>query len=169
MKRQVVLKSGSGEIRFQLESAAEGFEVVLDDGARHRIENLEWEGASMRFETGGRAVSGLVRREGGAVIVVYRGRQYRFAEAAAEAGDPAGDAAAGRVEAPMTGTVRAVLCAAGDRVARGAPLLTVEAMKMEHRLSAPAESVVEEVMVGAGDRVDIGQLLVRLAPPPEAP
>ena len=37
----------------------------------------------------------------------------------------------------MSGNIVAVLVAAGDVVAKGAPLLILEAMKMEHTISAP--------------------------------
>ena len=43
----------------------------------------------------------------------------------------------GSLLTPLPGTVVAVHVTAGQRVARGAPLVTVEAMKMEHTLTAP--------------------------------
>jgi biotin carboxyl carrier protein len=64
----------------------------------------------------------------------------------------------------MTGKVIQVLCNPGDEVAAGTPLVVVEAMKMEHRLSAAAPARVLGVEVVAGDQVDMGQELVRLEP-----
>jgi 3-methylcrotonyl-CoA carboxylase alpha subunit len=54
--------------------------------------------------------------------------------------------------------------AVGERVARGAPLITVEAMKMEHTLTAPYEGVVERVAYGVKDRVTEGAVLVDMKP-----
>jgi 3-methylcrotonyl-CoA carboxylase alpha subunit len=51
---------------------------------------------------------------------------------------------------------------AGDKVARGAPLVILEAMKMEHTIVAPATGVVAAVHYRAGDRVAEGAALVDL-------
>ena len=60
----------------------------------------------------------------------------------------------------MSGTVVAVLVKAGDKVARGAPLMILEAMKMEHTIAAPAEGTVSAIRYRAGDRVAEGADLV---------
>nr|WP_230371379.1 acetyl-CoA carboxylase biotin carboxyl carrier protein subunit [Paludibacterium denitrificans] len=43
----------------------------------------------------------------------------------------------------MPGRVVALVAAAGASVSKGAPLLIVEAMKMEHTVTAPADGVVK--------------------------
>jgi propionyl-CoA carboxylase alpha chain len=70
---------------------------------------------------------------------------------------------AGATLAPMPGAVVQVAVAAGDAVARGDLLVTVEAMKMEHRITAPFAGTVGEVRVAAGDQVDAEQVLVVVA------
>jgi propionyl-CoA carboxylase alpha chain len=64
--------------------------------------------------------------------------------------------------APMPGSVVGVAVSVGQQVARGELLVTVEAMKMEHRITASFTGVVREVSVGAGDQVDAGATLVVL-------
>jgi len=80
------------------------------------------------------------------------------------------EAAGGHLAAPMSGTVVTVIVKPGDKVARGAPLMILEAMKMEHTISAPADGVVAAVHYRAGDRVKEGADLVEIdtagAPPP---
>ena len=66
----------------------------------------------------------------------------------------------GHLTAPMSGTVVAVLVAPGDVVEKGAPLVVLEAMKMEHTIVAPAAGRVAAVHFGAGDRVGEGADLV---------
>ena len=75
-----------------------------------------------------------------------------------------GEAAAGdgAVLSPMPGKIVAVAAKDGDKVAKGAPLVTLEAMKMEHALTAPFDGVVAELKVKAGDQVSEGAVLVRL-------
>src|SRR5260370_7471851 len=48
-------------------------------------------------------------------------------------------AATGRIVAPMPGTVTRILAEPGAGLQRGAPLIVLEAMKMEHTLRAPAD------------------------------
>ena len=68
----------------------------------------------------------------------------------------------GRLTAPMAGTVVAVLVKPGDPVQKGAPLIVLEAMKMEHTIAAPAAGQVAAVHFGVGDRVGDGASLVEL-------
>jgi biotin carboxyl carrier protein len=75
-----------------------------------------------------------------------------------------GTAEQGSLLTPLPGTVVAVHVAAGERVVRGAPLITVEAMKMEHTLTAPYDGVVSRIAFGLTDRVQAGAVLVELTP-----
>jgi propionyl-CoA carboxylase alpha chain len=78
---------------------------------------------------------------------------------------PRGEAAGGGCVAPMTGVVRAVNVAPGDRVQRGAVLAVIEAMKMEHPLVAYADGVVREVRAEVGQRVDPDDVIVVIESP----
>jgi len=61
----------------------------------------------------------------------------------------------------MPGKVIAVLVAAGAKVERGAPLVIMEAMKMEHAVNAPAAGTVQEILYAVGEQVDEGAELIR--------
>ncbi len=69
---------------------------------------------------------------------------------------------AGSLAAPMPGKVIQVMTKAGARVAKGDPLLILEAMKMEHTITAPADGVVKEIHYGAGEQVLEGSELITL-------
>ena len=71
--------------------------------------------------------------------------------------------AAPEVAAPLPGTVVAVHVCQGADVAAGDALLTVEAMKMEHRLLAPSAGVVT-LAAAQGDTVKLGQVLATVEP-----
>jgi len=64
--------------------------------------------------------------------------------------------------APMPGTIVSVLVGDGDEVDTGAPLVAVEAMKMEHMIKAPAAGRVKVVNVEVGEQVQLDQELVEL-------
>jgi acetyl-CoA/propionyl-CoA carboxylase biotin carboxyl carrier protein len=123
---------------------------------------------------------------GSSVVVTLAGRRARYT--VAQEGDstwvagplgtfavervgpaPARGKAAGTASAelisPMPGAVIAVHAEDGDRVSEGAPIVVVEAMKMEHAFAAPTDGTVK-LAVALGDKVKVGQLLATVVPPP---
>src|SRR6266436_2428543 len=76
-------------------------------------------------------------------------------------------AAAGRIVAPMPGTVTRILAEPGVGLARGAPVIVLEAMKMEHTLRAPAEGRVKALKCAVGDFVQEGTELAEFEPAAE--
>jgi len=70
----------------------------------------------------------------------------------------------GSLLTPLPGTIVAIHVATGQRVARGVPLVTVEAMKMEHTLTAPYDGIVTRLAFGLTERVAAGAVLVELSP-----
>jgi propionyl-CoA carboxylase alpha chain len=77
---------------------------------------------------------------------------------------PGHDAAGGSLVSPMPGVVVAIAATAGEHVEAGEPLVTLEAMKMEHSIQAPTPGVVVEVCTTVGAQVERGTLLVVLEP-----
>jgi pyruvate carboxylase len=68
----------------------------------------------------------------------------------------------GEVGAPMPGRVITLHVSEDEEVVEGAPLLTLEAMKMETVVRAPADGTVRELCVDVGQPVEGGDLLVAL-------
>lgn len=73
------------------------------------------------------------------------------------AADPANP---NHVGAPMPGMVGTVSVKPGQKVARGAPLISIEAMKMETMLTAEREAVIKSVLVKSGDVIAAKDLLI---------
>jgi 3-methylcrotonyl-CoA carboxylase alpha subunit len=67
--------------------------------------------------------------------------------------------------APMPGVVLKILASAGDVVVKGAPLLVLEAMKMEHQIVAPRDGKITAVNCREGDMVQPGVELVTFEEP----
>ena len=61
-----------------------------------------------------------------------------------------------------------VLAAIGDEVEPGRPLVTLEAMKMEHVHKADLAGRITAITVGDGDQVGAGQVLVEIEAPAAA-
>jgi biotin carboxyl carrier protein len=66
----------------------------------------------------------------------------------------------------MPGSVLAVHVGPRDDVAAGAPVATIEAMKMEHVVVAPMAGPVAEILIAPADQVTRGQLLAIVEPTP---
>ncbi|ABF53246.1 acetyl/propionyl/methylcrotonyl-CoA carboxylase subunit alpha [Sphingopyxis alaskensis] len=96
-----------------------------------------------------------------AMLVAEGGSVWQLAPWRAE-GSASGAAGDGAILSPMPGKIIAVEVAAGDTVAKGQKLLTLEAMKMEHSLVAPFDGVVAELNAVAGGQVQVEALLARI-------
>lgn len=70
------------------------------------------------------------------------------------------DQLGGQLAAPMPGTVVAILVEKGHDVTMGDPLITIEAMKMEHTIYAPSAGTVTETYFSVGDQVAEGDELL---------
>ncbi|GAA4687169.1 biotin carboxylase N-terminal domain-containing protein [Streptomyces chumphonensis] len=81
--------------------------------------------------------------------------------------DPTARTEPGSLLAPMPGTVVRVAdgLAVGDAVTEGQPLLWLEAMKMEHRVTAPAAGTLTALHAEPGRQVDVGTLLAVVTEP----
>ena len=103
----------------------------------------------------------LVVDDGERVHLVRDAAVHVFAEPSPFPQPDAG-AAARVARAPVAGVVAQVSVQAGQRVAKGQPLVCVEAMKMEMWLNAAADGVVAAVHAAVRDTVASGAVLVEL-------
>ena len=69
-----------------------------------------------------------------------------------------------KIAAPLPGTVVAVLAEVGAKLEKGAPILTLEVMKMEQTLRAPFAGTVKAIKCKVGDIVQEGIELAELEP-----
>ncbi|HXI45504.1 MAG TPA: biotin carboxylase N-terminal domain-containing protein [Candidatus Acidoferrales bacterium] len=120
----------------------------------------------------GPAVSAVVPGPAGTTVHLdAAGRSVAFRVAAPPDVDRAARAAlthhaggASEVVAPMPGAIVTVHRRDGDVVESGDPIVTIEAMKMEHVLAAPSSGTLADLRARAGDQVTRGQLLATIEP-----
>jgi 3-methylcrotonyl-CoA carboxylase alpha subunit len=115
---------------------------------------------TVHAQLGERRVSAAVVTSGERRQVFFEGRSWPVTVVGALSSGGGGDDHAGGLKAPMPGKVIALIAAAGSVVEKGAPLLVLEAMKMEHTISAPAKGLVKAFHFAAGDQVTDGVDLV---------
>jgi pyruvate carboxylase len=131
---------------------------------------VDREGGILRIDGDGSAELVVVEGAGTEWFVTVRGRRLpvtvrSWRERVLAEAEVASQAAGGPVDvrATLPGLVVELHVAAGDEVEAGAPLLTIEAMKMQNEVRAPRAGTVAEIAVTGGQPVATGALLLRLA------
>jgi biotin carboxyl carrier protein len=71
-------------------------------------------------------------------------------------------AASGMIATQMPGRIVRLMAKPGESVKKGAPVLVIEAMKMENEIKSPVDGVLAEVFVTEGQTVEAGTKLVRI-------
>ncbi|WP_181700124.1 acetyl/propionyl/methylcrotonyl-CoA carboxylase subunit alpha [Chthonobacter albigriseus] len=156
---EITLSAGGVEQTLRFET--EGGRTVLA-GDSERLETaatLSPEG-QMIATLGRRRLQLRVHVEGDEVVLLKGAEPLAFRVLDPWRGPATGTHAVDRVLSPMPGAVVALMVSVGDQVERGAPLVVVEAMKMEHVLRAPHDGVVAFLGAEVGYVVDEGVELV---------
>ncbi len=125
------------------------------------IEVLSTDGEEAQIRVDGRVHFVLYVIQGATVSFAYDGEIY-FVEVEEKGTRSRARHRDHSMEAPMPGAVLRILVAAGDVVAKGAPLLILEAMKMEHQITAPRDGRVAAIHCREGELVQPGVELVTM-------
>ncbi len=166
MRYYVTLPSGE-EIAVDVRQLPGGGTEVRVDGELVEVDAVEVGGA-INIRVNDRVFDLWLESDGDTVGFVGSGHRARArveSERVRSAGaaSRSGAGGAAHITAPMPGRVVKVLVGQGDDVEAGAPVVIVEAMKMENELSADKPSTVVGVHVKEGDTVEGGAVLVTLA------
>jgi geranyl-CoA carboxylase alpha subunit len=157
-------------VRLEIDRGIHDLEVVREreggyaadiGGEVYRFEVDELEPDTIRFRSQDVMESASFFRDRDRLYFQYRGIPVAAhnltlaapATAAATAGD-------GKVRAAMNGRVVAVLVKPGERVEAGQPVMTLEAMKMEHVHAASISGTISAIDVSEGEQVTTGKVVV---------
>jgi 3-methylcrotonyl-CoA carboxylase alpha subunit len=159
-KREIVVSDELQSYTLGLEYLPDEWRLRQPDGSWSTLQ-MGCDGTALTIQLAGRSMRASVVRDDMSLHVFYQGRHLtlHYDDPLAHAG--LAETEAGRLTAPMPGKIVAFLVSPGQKVEQGAPLLIMEAMKMEHTIVAPANGVVDALLFAAGDQVaDGAQLLV---------
>jgi len=162
---RVALELGGERRWLRLRPAGHEVEIELD-GRTHLLEGCELASGRIRGRLDGQPFEARYEPRHDGFVMRRDCLLFDFAEDTG-AEHHASAEHEGHVRSPMPGLVLDVRARPGERVAGGAVLVVLEAMKMEHSLSAPWAGTVSAVAVKPGDRVEEGVELVILEPLPE--
>jgi acetyl/propionyl-CoA carboxylase alpha subunit len=165
-------RAGADEVVATWTPVAGGFDATVA-GAAHRVRDVvaTVDGLALTLDglrrtwrvLWGPSVPGRPALDDGDRVWVHAGDAESMVELVPRF--PAGQAAEaepGTCVAPTPGKVTAVRVAVADVVEKGQLLVTLEAMKMEHRVTAPTAGRVVAVRAELGAAVREGEVLVRL-------
>jgi geranyl-CoA carboxylase alpha subunit len=155
---------GHGAQEVDIVRGRDGGYVAVVDSSELRFEIDELGSDTIRFRSDGMMETARFLRDGDRLYVLHRGvtiavRDLTLAapvSAAAAGGD-------GKVRAAMNGRVVALLVKPGEQVAAGQPVMTLEAMKMEHVHTAGVAGTVSSIDVAEGEQVTTGRIVVEIA------
>ena len=158
---RIAFRDGDRDVTATVTFRPDGYVIDLPDGRVAARGELGPNGA-LRADLDGRRFPASVVRHGEELTVLLRGGSHRLRVVDPLAGAETEEVGGGRITAPMPGKVVKLHVAPGEAVVRGAPLIVLEAMKMEHSLFAPADGSVAEVFYQVGDLVEEGTELMVL-------
>jgi geranyl-CoA carboxylase alpha subunit len=142
-----VTSGGGNEVRFEIDELG-------SDAIRYRINGLT---ESARFF-----------RDDDRLNILHRGVPLSIRDLALAA--PASttvNGSDGKIRAAMNGRVVAVLVKQGERVEAGQPVMTLEAMKMEHVHTAPVSGMISAIDVAEGEQVTTGKIVAEIDANPQ--
>ena len=142
----------------------DGGYVANLDGSEHRFEIDEVGRDTIRFRRNGLAETARFFRDRDKVYILHRGVTLVVHDLtlAAPAVTAAATGSDGKIRAAMNGRVVAVLVKTGESVAAGQPVMTLEAMKMEHVHAAPFAGIICAIDVVEGEQVTTGKIVVEI-------
>ena len=155
--RRFRVKAQHSDGRVSVNSVSEGDREVLESEV-----TVELEGRPGRviLMIDGSSSLAHVARTGDTWWVHVNGRAYEVHQHEQSTGSSVDE---GSLKAPMPGTILEIAVKKGQRVREGQHLMTLEAMKMEHKVLAPKAGEIARVNFSEGDRVDMGSPLVEIS------
>ena len=146
---------------------ADGVYDVTEDGATVSVVIDLLTESEITVHVGGLNASAVFLNRDDRLHILYRGQTIPAQDLTLARPDTA-DASGGdgKVRAQLNGRVVATLVKAGDAVTRGQPVVTLEAMKMQHVHAAGVAGTVSAVHVAEGDQVNMGAIVVEIEAAP---
>jgi 3-methylcrotonyl-CoA carboxylase alpha subunit len=158
LTRRVSFQAGEGERTVAVKYGEAGdYGLQVENLSTRAKGSLSPDGA-LEAEIDGNRVSAVYVADGNKRHVFVGANHYRLVLPRRQT-RAAEDTIGTSLTAPMPGKVIALLAEPGP-VVRGAPLLVLEAMKMEHAINAPASGYLKRFRCAAGDQVAAGAELV---------
>ncbi len=159
-QRRLAFRVGDGGHAVTVDYTGEGLRMRVDDGASATVDAGRGADGTLTLAIDGVRQSARVVAQDDRRHVFLADGAYVLTYVDPLAGAGEGHGIEGGFAAPMPGKVIAWLAQPGSDVDKGAPLLILEAMKMEHTITAPAAGKLVRYRFTVGEQVSEGAELV---------
>ncbi|MDY6948216.1 MAG: acetyl/propionyl/methylcrotonyl-CoA carboxylase subunit alpha [Pseudomonadota bacterium] len=149
--RTLQFAAGDQTASIDVRYASNGYAIGNEAASVQRLSEAE-----LRITIGPRHINTAAVKHGEQLHVFLRGVQHvlTYVDPLMHAGEA--EETHGGLTAPMPGKIIALLAEPGAEVAKGAPLLVMEAMKMELTIFAPGKGKLVSYLCAVGDQVKDG-------------
>ena len=158
-KRDLIFRLGEEQQTVNVAYRADGYTLTVNGKSVEARGELNDRGL-LRVELDGMRMDATVVAANEKRHVFFHGRAWQLSNVDPLHYSGEGGGAEGGLLAPMPGKVISLIAKEGVAVEKGAPLLILEAMKMEHTINAPAAGTVKAFRFMVGDQVGDGDELV---------
>ena len=157
-------KTQSGNVSVVGRKAVAGWRVTVAD-KNFELLDYSLDGSTLLARCKDRALHASIVRLRDEVHIFFEGTHYCVQRVDRLHSHDDTDINTGTLVAPMPGAITSVIVKVGEEVARGAPLLVLEAMKIEHTITAPCAGIVSEIRFSVGEQVTAeGVELIKITP-----
>ena len=146
------------EVQHQNDGATCGFRLTIGENTYNATGSIA--GGVLHATIDGYKTTYSFSDNDGQYTLFNKDTHTKFSVISPSLGDDSSADADANFSAPMNGTIVAHLVEKNQPVAKGQPILVMEAMKMEHSITAPYDGSVEEFFFQPGELVDGGSTLL---------
>jgi 3-methylcrotonyl-CoA carboxylase alpha subunit len=163
--------NGRGSLYFNHRSTRQEIRIEVSDGGFTLALNgaaipvsITLAGDDVHVRLADRSVHATIAANGAHRHLFLHGRKWSLTRVDPLQPESASDDHHGGLTAPMPGKIIALVAKPGSTIEKGAPILVMEAMKMEHTMSAPRRGTVKSFRYAEGVQVEAGAELVEFEP-----
>lgn len=135
------------------------YDLVID-GKPFEVEILELHVTHAKVEVNGVGYDVEIAGSPSASVAVTASATAPAPRAKPAAASATSGTGGGTIVAPMPGSIWSIPVAVGDKVAAGATVIVVEAMKMENEIKTSKAGTVKQILVQKSQEVAVGAPLV---------
>jgi geranyl-CoA carboxylase alpha subunit len=157
---RITLSAGVDTYRTSVQKVEGSWHVSLDPSRTIEIEILNSGPDGVDYRIGSIRHRARLRSCDTGFYLESAGRSWHFSDTTFRESDDESRAQDGSLRAPMSGVITQISVSVGDPVTKRQALMTMEAMKMEHRILASLPGTVEALKASVGTQVSSGQVLI---------
>jgi len=162
-RRELIFRSAEVEKTVEVKYQPSGWHLTLE-GESQTVTGRITDPSQLAVQIDGGRYQVTAHAFGDAQYVFWLGHTYVLHQVDPLTATAADEVGSRGLRAPMPGRILELIATPGAKVKKGAPLLVLEAMKIEHTILAPGAGTLQAFQVTVGEQVTEGAELVSFEP-----